>query len=67
MPKGTVKWFDPKKGFGFIASEDGTDIFVHKSGIAYSGYRRHLEEGLKVTFEVEETPKGKRAITVQIV
>jgi len=67
MPKGTVKWFDPKKGFGFIASEDGIDIFVHKSGVTYSGYRKDLEEGLKVTFEVEETPKGKRAIKVQVV
>ena len=67
MPKGTVKWFNPKKGFGFITSDDGTDIFVHKSDVEYAGFKKYLEEGLKVTFEVKETPKGKQAIKVRIV
>ncbi|MFQ5865928.1 MAG: cold-shock protein [bacterium] len=65
MPQGTVKWFNARKGFGFIACEDGTDIFVHKSNVGYIGYRSSLEEGLKVKFEVEKTPKGKRAIKVR--
>jgi CspA family cold shock protein len=66
MPKGTVKWFDTKKGFGFITSEDGTDIFVHKSGVEYIGLRRYLDEGLQVTFEVKKGPKGERAVKVRI-
>ena len=67
MPQGTVKWFNPRKGFGFITSEDGTDIFVHKNDVDYIGYRNHLQEGLKVTFEVEEAPRGKKAIKVRTV
>lgn len=67
MPEGTVKWFNPRKGFGFITAADGTDIFVHKSGVDYVGFRETLEEGLKVTYEVEETPKGKKAIKVRTV
>ncbi len=65
MPEGIVKWFNPKKGFGFITSEDGSDIFVHKSGVGYIGSRSYLEEDLQVKFEVEVTPKGKRAINVR--
>lgn len=65
MPEGTVKWFNPRKGYGFITSEDGTDIFVHKSGVGYLGYRNYLVEGLKVSFEVEESPKGRKAIKVR--
>ncbi|MFQ5604201.1 MAG: cold-shock protein [bacterium] len=64
MPEGTVKWFNPHKGFGFITSTDGTEIFVHKSDVDYIGYRDHLQEGMKVSFEVQDSPKGKKAIKV---
>ena len=67
MPQGTVAWFNSKNGFGFITSEDGTDIFVHKSGVDYIGVRNHLEKGLRVTDEVEITPKGKKAVKVRVV
>ena len=50
--KGTVKWFNAKKGFGFISDENGNDVFVHFSAIVADGYRT-LTEGQKVTFEVE--------------
>ncbi|MCH7679713.1 cold shock domain-containing protein [candidate division KSB1 bacterium] len=65
MPQGTVKWFNPRKGFGFITSEDGTEIFVHKSDVDYLGHRNQLAEGLKVTYEVEKSPKGQKAIKVR--
>jgi cold shock protein len=55
---GTVKWFNATKGFGFIAREDGEDVFVHFSAIQSSGYRE-LAEGQKVQFDVENDPKGK--------
>ncbi|MFQ5825312.1 MAG: cold-shock protein [bacterium] len=67
MPDGIVKWFNTRKGFGFITSDDGTDIFVHKSGVEYIGHRNYLVEGLKVSFEVEDTPKGRRAIKVRTI
>ena len=57
---GTVKWFNNAKGFGFIAREQGDDIFVHYSAISAEGYRS-LEEGQKVEFSVEEDAKGLRA------
>ena len=66
MPQGTVKWFNIRKGFGFITSEDGTDIFVHKGNVDYIAHRDHLTEGLKVTYEVETTPKGTKAIKVRL-
>jgi CspA family cold shock protein len=66
MPEGTVKWFDERKHFGFITPDDGTDdIFVHQSEILNSGEGRGLAEGAKVSFEVEQGPKGPRAVRVQ--
>ena len=56
--KGTVKWFDVKKGYGFISSEEGNDIFVHYSGIGGDGFKR-LDEGQSVTFDLEEGKSGK--------
>ncbi len=65
MAAGTVKWFNPEKGFGFISPDDGSkDLFVHQSAIVGDGYRS-LDEGAKVTFEQEESDKGPRAINVQ--
>jgi CspA family cold shock protein len=61
--KGTVKWFDEKKGFGFITTEEGKDVFVHFSSIKSEGFRT-LREGQEVTFEVEDTPKGPQAVQV---
>jgi cold shock protein len=62
---GKVKWFDPKKGYGFIEQEDGGgDVFVHYSDLAGEGYRT-LKEGERVKFEVAESPKGKKATQVE--
>lgn len=60
---GTVKWFNDDKGFGFIAQEDGKDVFVHYSAINGAG-RRSLTEGQKVTMEVTQGPKGPQAANV---
>jgi len=60
---GTVKWFNAAKGFGFIARENGEDVFVHFSAIQSDGYRS-LEEGAKVEFEVTKGPKGLQAANV---
>jgi len=61
MINGTVKWFDEARGFGFIAPQDGTkDVFVHHSSISGSGVRS-LTEGQKVTFDIEQGPKGPSA------
>ena len=66
MASGSVKWFDSKKGFGFIeAAELERDVFVHHSGIAGDGYR-HLKEGDKVDFDIEETDKGPQAVNVRL-
>ena len=61
MLSGTVKWFNDSKGFGFIAPDDGgSDVFVHFSAIVADGFRT-LSEGQKVSFEVEDGPKGPQA------
>jgi CspA family cold shock protein len=60
---GTVKWFDAGKGYGFVARDGGTDVFVHQSAIQAEGYRT-LAEGQRVEFEVEQGPKGAKASNV---
>ncbi len=64
MEQGTVKWFNDSKGYGFIQKDSGGDIFVHHSGIIAEGFKT-LREGAKVEFEVENTDKGPRAISVK--
>ncbi len=63
MSKGTVKWFNNQKGYGFISDEQGNDIFVHFSGLNMEGYKT-LEEGQAVEFEVTDSPKGPQATNV---
>ncbi len=63
MAKGTVKWFNDSKGFGFITSEDGGDVFVHHTSILGSGFKS-LAEGDSVSFDTEKGPKGPKAINV---
>lgn len=63
--KGTVKWFNAEKGFGFITAEDGNDVFVHFSQINKEGFKT-LEEGQEVEFEIVEGQKGPQAANVTI-
>ena len=63
MQKGKVKWFNAEKGYGFIESDDGTDVFVHFSAIAMDGYKS-LDEGAEGSFEVIEGAKGPQAANV---
>ncbi len=65
MTTGTVKWFNPDKGYGFITREDGDDVFVHFSAIQGEGFR-NLEENQKVEFEVTQGPKGLQAANVRL-
>lgn len=60
---GRVKWFDRRKGYGFITRDDGSDVFVHYTGIEGQGFRT-LEEGQEVEFEIEDAPKGPQAVKV---
>ena len=66
MAKGRVKWFNEKKGFGFISRDDGDDVFVHFSAIKRDGFKS-LYEGDEVEFEVSEGPKGPQATNVVVV
>jgi len=63
MAKGKVKWFSNQKGYGFITSEDGKDVFVHHSVIKGDGYKT-LEEGQEVEFDITQGPKGEQATNV---
>jgi len=64
MTKGTVKWFNEKKGFGFLSREGGDDVFVHHTSIQAEGFKT-LREGQEVEFEVEDGPKGPQAVNVR--
>ena len=65
MAEGTVKWFNEKKGYGFIEQEDGPDVFVHHTAITGTGFKS-LNEGEKVTFDVEQGNKGPSAVNVTV-
>ncbi|MBN2284691.1 MAG: cold-shock protein [Deltaproteobacteria bacterium] len=64
MSEGTVKWFSDRKGFGFIEMEDGKDIFVHHSAIQVDGFRT-LQEGQRVSFDIQQGQKGPAASNVK--
>ncbi|MCC6437017.1 MAG: cold-shock protein [Acidimicrobiia bacterium] len=66
MATGTVKWFSNEKGYGFIARDGGTDVFVHYSAIDMAGYRG-LQEGQRVEFEITQGRKGDQAEKVRVV
>ena len=66
MAKGTVKWFNDSKGFGFIEQKDGDDVFVHHSAINANGFKS-LKEGDRVTFDIEQGQKGLAAANVTVV
>ena len=64
MAKGTVKWFNATKGYGFISTEDGDDVFVHYSAIETDGFKT-LDEGQQVQFEIVDGDKGPQATNVE--
>ena len=66
MSKGTVKWFNNQKGYGFITAEDGKDVFVHFSGLNMEGFKT-LEEGAAVEFDITDVAKGPQAVNVEVV
>lgn len=66
MSKGTVKWFNNQKGYGFITAEDGKDVFVHFSGLNMEGFKT-LEEGAAVEFDITDGAKGPQAVNVEVI
>ena len=66
MTNGIVKWFNDRKGFGFIEQDNGPDVFVHHSGILSEGFKS-LDEGDHVTFDIEDGPKGPSATNVKTI
>ena len=66
MPEGTVKWFNDTKGFGFLQSDEGQDVFVHQTEIQSEGFRT-LAEGARVQFELTQGEKGQKALNVRII
>ncbi len=66
MANGTVKWFNDAKGFGFISSDEGEDLFAHFSAIQSNGFKS-LAEGQQVTFDVVTGPKGKQAANIKVI
>lgn len=64
MTEGRVKWFNEKKGYGFIETDEGGDVFVHYTGIEGEGFRT-LRETERVSFDIEESPKGPQAVNVK--
>ncbi len=65
MANGIVKWFNERKGYGFIEQDEGPDVFVHHSGINATGFKS-LNEGDRVSFDIEEGQKGPRAVNVTV-
>ena len=63
---GTVKWFNAGKGFGFIARDNGNDVFVHFTALVDTGGYRELQEGQRVEFTIEDSPKGPKAANVRV-
>ena len=66
MFKGTVKWFNERKGYGFLSREDGGDVFVHHTSIEGEGFKT-LREGDSVEFEIQEGSKGPQAVNVRVI
>ena len=66
MNQGTVKWFNPEKGYGFITDENGEDVFVHYSGLNMGGFKT-LADGQTVEFDLSEGDKGSQATNVTVV
>ena len=65
MQKGTVKWFDAVKGYGFVAGDDGREAFIHQSNILMNGFRV-LEAGQRVRYQIESTEKGNKAVNLVV-
>lgn len=65
MQKGTVKWFDAVKGYGFVAGDDGREAFIHQSNILMNGFRV-LEVGQRVRYQIESTEKGNKAVNLVV-